>query len=491
MAISFNLVPANIRVPGQYIEIDNSKAVNGLSGMPTKVLLIGQKLDAGIQDPLIPVLITSVEQGREYFGVGSMLAHMIEKFKGANEYVEVHAIAQVDKAAGAFAQGGITFGGTTTESGTLKVYVGGRRVDVGVSAGDNGAALATKLVAAIGLEPDLAVTAVVDGDVTSKVNITAKHKGECGNLIDIRIGYYTDERKPAGMTATVAAMAGGTGNPDVTDVIDAIGDAWYTDIVMPYNDTSNIEAMEAELITRFGPLKQIPGHCYIGLSDTHANLVTKGQTQNSPHLTFAGFKKSPTPAYEVAAVLGAQCAYYGNIDPARPLQTLPMPGVMAPVVADRFTLVENNLLLFSGVSTFEIGNDGSVYISRIITTYRENPFGAADPSYLDIETVKTVCYLRYDVRTFIALRFPRYKLANDGTPFASGQAVVTPSVIRAALIARALMWAEQGLVEDIEQFKNDLIVERDPNDTDRINALIPPNIINGLRVFAGLVQFRL
>ena len=154
-------------------------------------------------------------------------------------------------------------------------------------------------------------------------------------------------------------------------------------------------------------------------------------------------------------------------------------------------MIEQNILLHHGMSTFNVDAGGNVTIQRIVTNYRENSFGASDPSFLDIETLKTLTYLRYDIRNFIAMRFPRFKLADDGTNFARGQAVVTPSVIKASLIARFGQWEAAGLVENIEQFKRDLIVERDAQDRNRVNALIPPDIINQLRVFAGLVQFRL
>ena len=143
------------------------------------------------------------------------------------------------------------------------------------------------------------------------------------------------------------------------------------------------------------------------------------------------------------------------------------------------------------MSTWVTDADNGVRIERLITTYRENQVGAADPSYLDLVTVKTVSYLRYDTNTLIQLRYPNWKLADDGTNFARGDKVVTPNTIRGTLVSRFKQWEEQGLVENINQFKKDLIVERDKNDPNRINAIIPPDIINNLRVFAGLLQFRL
>ena len=45
--ISLNQIPANLRTPGAYVEIDNSKAISGLPAAPRKILLIGLRLAAG------------------------------------------------------------------------------------------------------------------------------------------------------------------------------------------------------------------------------------------------------------------------------------------------------------------------------------------------------------------------------------------------------------------------------------------------------------
>ena len=45
--------------------------------------------------------------------------------------------------------------------------------------------------------------------------------------------------------------------------------------------------------------------------------------------------------------------------------------------------------------------------------------------------------------------------------------------------------------ESLDQYKADLIVERDAGDPKRINALVPPDIVNQFRAFAAAIQFRL
>jgi phage tail sheath gpL-like len=91
----------------------------------------------------------------------------------------------------------------------------------------------------------------------------------------------------------------------------------------------------------------------------------------------------------------------------------------------------------------------------------------------------------------VTSRFPRSKLADDGTRFGPGQAIVTPSMIKAELISQYQIDMYNGLCENLNAFTQYLLVERDVNDPNRVNVLYPPDLINQLRIFAVLAQFRL
>lgn len=487
--ISFNNIPIDIRTPGQYVEFDNSRALRGLPAVAHKVLVIGQRLAGGTVLANVPTAILSAAQAEDAFGRGSMLASMLAAFKNANDTTSVTAIALDDLVAGTVAAGSVAFTGPATAAGTLNLYIGGVRVQVGVTVAMTAAQLATAVVAAITAATQLPVTAAVDGVDTSKVNITARHKGEAGNDIDLRVNYALGELLPAGITAAFIAMIGGAGNPDIATAIAAMADTQYNTVITAYTDATNLAAVEAELEDRWGPLVQLEGHAFAAASGTHAELVTLGDTRNSPHLTLVGAGKSPTAPWIWAAVAGAVDAF--EPDPARPRQTLLLPGLLAPAPADRFTRAERDLLLHDGIATFTVDAGDLVRVERFITTYQESANGQADASYLDIETVRTLAYLRATLRARIALRFPRHKLADDGTLFAPGQAVATPKIIKAELYHLFREWEAAGLVEGFEQFKADLIVERNAGDPNRVDALIPPDVVNQLRSFAGLIQFRL
>ena len=485
-SISFNTMPASIRVPGSYIEFDNSRALRGLTEWPARVLLLGQRLAAGSVAAGTPVRVTDAGQARTFFGRGSLLAHMFEAWFRVNPLTEVWGIALDDVGAGVAASSTIVVGGTATAGGVIALLVGGRRVEVAVTASQAATAVATAIAAAINANPDLIATAAA---AAGTVTVTNRHKGEFGNQLSLSHSPLPTDAVPAGLTLTVNQPAGGTQNPGIATALDAVAETWFTDFVTPWTDATNIAALEARLATNFGPTVQRDGHAWAALSGTHAALTTFGAARNSPHLSVMGLRGVATPPWEVAATLAAVAVPALAADPARPVQTLQLPGIVAPRVTDRFTFHERDLLLRDGISTFRTNDAGQVFIERVVTTYQTSPGGAEDISYLDVETLKTLAYLRYDLRSMISLRFPRHKLADDGTAFARGQNVVTPGTLRAEIIARFKQWEELGLVEGVDQFKRDIIVVRNASDPNRVDALLPPDLVNQFRVLAAQIEF--
>lgn len=489
--ISFNETPTNVRVPFVFVEIDNSMAQQGPALLPYRALLIGQKISAGTATANALYKVTSAAQVQTLAGRGSMLHRMAIQWFKNNSFTETWIGVLADNGAGVTASGSITFGGTITAAGTLSLYLGGELVEVAVAAAEANTATATNVAAAINANLDLPVTAAVDGSTAEKVNITFRHKATVGNAFDIRVNYQDDEALPAGMTTTIVAMANGTTAPTLTSLISAMGDTWFQVIAHPYTDSTSLTAIETELADRFASDRMIDGVAFTASNASHATLTTLGDGRNSPHSSIVATNQSPTPVYEYAATVAAVAAFYGNGDPARPFQTLPLVGIKAPNQADEFTMQERNLLLYDGISTTKQGAGGLMQIDRLITTYQTNAAGAADTSYLDVTTMLTLLYLRYSFRNRILSRYPRHKLANDGTRYGAGQKVITPKLGKAEAIAWFREMEELGLVENFDGFKTNLIVERDNTDVNRLNFLLPPDLVNQFIVGAAQVQFRL
>lgn len=494
MPISFNQIPSNLRLPGVYTEQDASRALKGLPQFNSVVYLLGQKLSTGTATADTPVLVTSVQQAQEYFGRGSQLANMFETFKENQRFIETWAIPLADDAGGTQSTGDIDFAGSPTENGTIHLYIAGRHIPVGVTSGQTPTVIAAAVVAKIAENGDLPVTAAVNGSDDTQVDFTARHKGTVGNAIDIRLNYLGAEngqKTPAGLTYTLTAMNGGATDPDYQDAIDGLPDEDIEYFVLGTDQAAELAKVESELEDRWGPLRMHEGFAFAAKQDTVANLTTFGNARNSEFLSVPGVYDYPTPYYEIAAAYGAQISYAASNDPARPFQTLELKNVLAPPVESRFTQEERNLLLYDGIASLRIAKDGSVQIERAITTYQTNAASAPDPAYLDTNTILTLAYLRKSSRVRLLLKFPRHKLVDNGTRIGAGQAAVTPNDIRAELIALFAQWEQVGLVENMEQFKTELIVERNISDQNRIDVLMPPDLANQLRILALNFQFLL
>lgn len=487
--MNFNTIPANILTPGNFFEFDSSRAFSGLLPVKHKVLLIGQRLATGTVAALVPTRITSKADGEAFFGRGSQLSDMVNTFKNNNDYTELWACALDDLGAGVKATGALQVTGPATGAGTLTVYIGGQKVQVAVAAADTASAIAANLVTAVNAQTDLPVTALIDGVDNTKVNLTARHKGETYNFVDLRANYNLGDAFPKGVGINVTAMATGTGNPDITTVLAAIGAEQYHTMVEPYIDATNLTALETELENRWGGMTQNDAFAYTSVGGSHASISTLGSGRNGSHLAIVGAQKSPTLPWKIATAFAARDAF--EADPARPRQTLPLTDVLPPKESDRYTRSERNIHLAAGVATFVVDAGGVCRIDRIVTTYKTNAAGVADPAYRDVETLRTLSFLRFDVRSLIALRFPRHKLAGDGSKFGAGQPIATPKTIRGELIARAGQWVEAGLVEDVTQFTTDLVVEINGTDPNVVDVVLPPNLVNQLRVMRGSFAFRL
>lgn len=488
MAITFNEIPANLREPGVFAEVDPSGAIRGLVGIPARLVVIGAKLSGGTATANTPVQVLDAAQARGLFGQHSQLARMFAAIKAQDPWTETWAVPMADAVAGVAATGTLTFSGTVTQAGTLNLYIGGRRVRVAVAAAEANATTATNVAAAITAAEDMPVTASANAAV---VTLTSRHKGTIGNAIDVRANYWPGDALPSGLAVAIVAMASGATNPDIATALAALADEWFTDICSAWTDSSNMTALETELSSRFSAMVGLDAHAYVGLSDTHANLITWAGSRNSPHVTALGAYKSPTPPDEWAAALAVRATKESQADPARPLETVALTGLLPPAIADRFDATERNLLLFDGISTWRAGPDGVVRLSRVITSYQLNSLGAADAAWLDITTPKTATRVRYEVKAAVQRDHARHKIANDGTRFGAGQAVSTPSSIKGTIAAALMLMEQAGLVEAVQETLASTIVERNATDPTRVDVLLPPDFINPLYVIAIKLQFRL
>ncbi|MGY2158618.1 phage tail sheath subtilisin-like domain-containing protein [Pseudomonas tolaasii] len=492
MTVPFSNIPSNLRVPLFYAEVDNSQANSGAQTQRT--LIIGQITSTGNGVVNVPVLGQGVSDAQSKGGLGSMLALMTAAYKKSDNFGEVWFLPLADAEGAVAASGSLLIAGTPSGTGVISLYIAGQLLSFAVATAEPAADIASGLAALVNSSSNLPVIATAN-DAT--VKFTAKNKGATGNDIDLRLNYLGTaggEVAPAGLTLTITAMAAGATNPVLDAALASLGDEAFDFIVSPYTDTASLNALKNLLNDKTGRwsyASQIYGHIFAAQRGTLSTLATAGNARNHQHESIMGFYDSPSPAWIWAADVAGTAAVALRADPGRPLQTLTLSTVLAPPAPSRFDLGERNTLLWDGISTFTVASDGTVAIENLITTYQKNGFGAADDSYLQVETLFLLMYVLRAQRSLVTSKYARVKLAVDGTRFAPGSAIVTPKIIKADLIAQYGAMEYDGFVQDAKAFAKELIVEKNRANPNRVDVLWPGTLINQLRIFALLAQFRL
>jgi phage tail sheath gpL-like len=498
MSVSFNYIPSNIRVPLFYAEVDNSMANTATADKKALLIALMNTGDSDATATLLkPTLVATAEAAKTKFGRGSPLALMAEAFRNQNTTMELWCIP-VDCSTAVKASGAVQFKGTATESGTLYLYVGSSLVSVSVTAGTTAAEAVAGFIEAINSSGDLPVTAKESSSDEGTIELAAKVGGIFGNDIIISKNLQGDtggESDVPGLNMIVAgALTGGAGEPDYEEAFKSVNTETYTFIGIQDNSATALDACKSEMndsTGRWSYARMQYGHVFTTKRGDAETLVTFGKTRNDQHVTVFGIEPlMPEPTYVVTgAALGRIAGFIAN-DPARPCQTGELNDLMQTAIESRFNLSERNTLLHNAIATLYY-NSGTVMIERVITTYRVNKWGDADNSYLDANTLFTLAEIITRLKSAITSKYPRHKLANDGTRYGAGQAIVTPKVIRSELVAQYASMERDGLVENADLFAKYLVVERNSSDVNRIDVLLPPDLVNQLRIFALQAQFRL
>jgi phage tail sheath gpL-like len=508
MAISFNNIPTTIRTPGAYTEIDDSRALKGLIQNPHRALIIGQKIHgvAGTVEYDTVQAITNDNLADGFFGLGSPLARMCNIFKLNNPNTELHAIAVDTNSAATRAHCDIDFSAAllvipVAEAGTWYLMINGEKCYIDISIGDKYSTIATALETIVNSNDNLPILALA-GDSTAdqdgQIRLELTYSGSIGNYMDIRANYYEGQVNPSCFSkvpemSQASALSFHNGNQPV-----ALASAWavvadeqYHYVIQPYLDDTNLDEMEDQLADRFLPLNDLQGHGFTMKRAPVASLTTFGNGRNSPHNTILGIEGSPNSQEEWATALGAVAAYNLNNDPARPLHFLKLKGLLPPRMEDRFTRAERDTLLYDGIATTIVDSGGNVLIERCITTYQKTALDTLDPTWLDVQTVATLGEIRYQYKARMLSRFilPRFKLADDTFPVTPGSKVATPSIVKGEIIALFTLLRDQGLIENLNDFIDNLVIERSLVDRTRVDCILPADLINQFRVLATSLQF--
>ena len=483
-------VPSNIIVPFVGVSFDSSRAMQGSAEMPVKMLVIGQRLSAGTVAAEVPFLANTEAEVGLKAGYGSMLHRMAIKVFQNNQTVSVYFVG-LDDATGTQATYAFTITGPATASGELVCYIAGNRFAVAVVNEDTATEIGDALVALINADTSLQVTAA---NVTGTVTLTCKNDGVAAGDLDVRFNYNEGEVFPSGVSVGAITPTAGTVDPDVADALAALGNSWYNIIVNPYDDTTNMDTLEDWLEDRAGVLTQQDSMCYQAKRDTLANLITfaEGTSRNSPYMSLLAATNRLESTYELAAVKGALVAQSILEDPAVPLHRMIVKGVKTLPSNESFDLTERNQLTLSGVSTFS--DDVGVQTASCVSMYLKNDAGAPDTAYQQENVRFQLMASRWRFVNRINTKYPRAKLTNNSQGIEAGQQIMSEDIGETEAIAWFIDEQRRGNFEGgseaLQDFIDNLVVQRDEENQNRMNWFLPPNLINQFIVGSGIYQFR-
>jgi len=467
--VYFASIPASIRKPGRYFELNTSLAVRNLPGNPQRILLIGQRLAAGTVSAGVPINIYSDTEAQTAFGVGSQLQLMVRRALAANPYALLTCCAIDDAAASIATVKTITLL-APTRAGIVSATIGGVTVSAAVAATDTATTKATALAAAINAAPWLPFTATAALGV---ITLTARNKGGQGNTIGISSADSSLDTAPV-----VASVTAGTGDPSISATLTAVFAAGHNVIVLGNADATALAALKAHLDTVSGPMEQRGAIGVYAANGTLAASTTTAATVNAGRMYCVLVPAAPESVSDLAAVYGAVIA--SEEDPAMPLNTLPLPTITATPLASRLGRTEHEVALYNGVTPTETDQSGVVRIVRAISTYTTSVAGVADPALLDLSSIRIYDYLRLAIIQRMALRFPRAKLSSG-----------TDERVWSEAYDVLLKCEELEIVRDVEANKDGLICEPDSQDSARLNLRLPMRVVPGLHVIAGAIYLLL
>lgn len=480
------------------------RAFQASAGVGAKrVLFIGQKLSTGSATAATLYTVRSASEAASLFGSGSQLHRSLKAFFRGHPTADVRAVGLADLSGGTAAAYTVVFGGTATEAGIVTLYFEGQRVQVPVAIGDEGADMAAT---AEPLIDALAEVGFTTSTSTATITCTAKNKGEVGGYANNLLikanfrGIDVGEELPAGVTVAITQTVAGTGNPDIGDAWAALGqDDVFRYIHIPWTDTTTLDALEAEMESRWTPARGVRGHAFTGRTGTVSGLASVGNARTTDaHITMFGFESGVANAPHVlSAAALAQIVKVADASPASPYSAKLALGesaddllCLAAPAASQWEWSERNTLLKAGITPL-LSRGSALAMSRVVTLYKENPStGQPDTKFRELQTLLSLMEWIEITAGALAAAYPEHILVDDGTPVKPTIKSVTPEQIRGTILGAYATAQELALVEAIDTFKTALVVARDTVVRSRVNFLAPPQMTAPLYQLDGTIQVR-
>lgn len=302
-------------------------------------------------------------------------------------------------------------------------------------------------------------------DGTTKINLTAKSKGEYGNDLYVEVIGEID-----GLTFPITQPGGGAGNPDVQPALDKFGNVWETLVLncMNIEDTVALDKYTAFGEGRWQPIQPKPCIVFTGNTETSVSVavvVSDGRKTDRINSQLVAPASNELPLV-VAARQMARIAVIANENPPTNYEGQLATGI-APGADDyQWTPSQREFAVRAGSSTVQVVDN---VLEMIDTTTFYHPTGDVNPAYRYVVSILKVMNVTFNLRLiFEDDNWKGKVLISDGQPTTNANAR-RPSTAKAAVAKMIDSLALEAIIVNPEQAKASIqadISESNPNRLD-------------------------
>jgi phage tail sheath gpL-like len=463
VGITVNL-PASVRRPGAFTEINFVDSNRGLLASPSRVAIVATKSAAGVLAVSTPKQVFDDLEADLEAGEGSLGALMARKVfeQGAFQAgpcPEVWLSLVAEPGAGTAHAKTITITGPATADGNLVIRIAGRTITVGVSNGDAAATVAAALEAEIdAVDATLPVTA---GVAAAVVTCTHRTKGENGADV-----LYETVSAPAGIGVAYANFAVGAGVIDITLALDALVDQDYDFIAVENHKAADITDATAHTAVQWNEEEQRYRWVFLGETTTLSAANALAAAADDHTVIVVSCEASPSLPGEVAAATAAYVA--GKTRPNANYDG----GVLAlypPPRASAYTTAEVESALSSGTTPLRPNPQGDrLSIVRLVTT-KTTENSAPFEALLDLATSRTAAAIARNIVARYLTGFQQEDLTD-----------ATIERVRDMVVAVARAAEDEGWIKDVDDLLDQIDAEEAASPAGRIAAACPIHVVSPL-----------
>ena len=465
MSIEFSEIQDQM-LPDAQIETDWAGGVIGLPTTTKRLLLVGTSANLNGEVHRITDLSDAVSK----YGEGSTLACMIEAALRTSPKATIYAMSLAAGSGSATKE--VLFAGTSTAAGSIKIWVGGRLLEVGIATGQNAAAVEASVVAAATAHGQYNWPALITQGPTGAgyIDATAVSAGKCGNGIRFRI----DVSNLAGITVDSVQikeypLAGGTTATNPTTPLATIQGSRYHLIAIESEDATAATALKTHCALVSGvsvknwAIGIVP--CITGSSACQ----TLTASVDSFRMQVVGLENSPRPIFEVAATFGALRA---TKDPRQECDDDVLSHLMTPFdPADWPTPGDAEADLDLGVTPLMCAmTGGKVFVSRSIIS-------AQSATLANSKAQDATIHEKSDyVDESIIARYSAYKgktFKAEGEPGRPN--TITPTRATAILLSAMKLLDTEDYIQKTNTYNAEgkIVAEANATNPDRVDCAFP------------------